>query len=101
MDASVMDSAGRLGAVMALRDARNPVLVARAVTETPHVALAGVGADLFARQMGFEPASASLRGSPETLPGHASPHQRREAPKEGRAMEGNRCAEILELRSSL
>jgi L-asparaginase/beta-aspartyl-peptidase (threonine type) len=54
MDASVMDSAGHLGAVMALRDARNPVLVARAVTETPHVALAGLGADLFARQMGFE-----------------------------------------------
>jgi L-asparaginase/beta-aspartyl-peptidase (threonine type) len=56
MDASVMDSAGRLGAVMALRNARNPVLVARAVSETPHVALAGLGADLFARLMGFEPA---------------------------------------------
>ncbi len=57
MDASVMDSTGRLGAVMALRDARNPVLVARAVTKTPHVALAGEGADLFARRMGFEQAA--------------------------------------------
>ena len=51
MDASVMDSEGRLGVVIALRDAKNPVLVARAVTGTPHVALAGQGADLFARRM--------------------------------------------------
>jgi L-asparaginase/beta-aspartyl-peptidase (threonine type) len=57
MDASVMDSKGRLGAVMALKDAKNPVLVARAVTETPHVVLAGRGADLFARHMGFEQAA--------------------------------------------
>jgi L-asparaginase / beta-aspartyl-peptidase len=53
MDASVMDSEGRLGAVMVLKVARNPILVARAVAETPHVALAGLGADQFARQMAF------------------------------------------------
>ena len=62
MDASVMDSCGLLGAVMALKEARNPVLVARAVCGTPHVALAGAGADLFARRMGFEgPGPASER----------------------------------------
>lgn len=49
MDASVMDSRGRLGTVMAVRDVRNPVLLAREVAGTPHVALAGTGATLFAR----------------------------------------------------
>jgi L-asparaginase/beta-aspartyl-peptidase (threonine type) len=53
MDASVMDSAGRLGAVAAIRNVKNPVLVARAVMETPHVMLAGEGAELFARRAGF------------------------------------------------
>lgn len=56
MDAGVMDSEGRLGSVMILREAKNPVLVAKAVTETPHVILAGIGADIFARQTGVEPA---------------------------------------------
>lgn len=55
MDAGVMDSAGRIGMVMALRDVRNPILAARAVMETPHVALAGRGATLFARQRGLAP----------------------------------------------
>jgi isoaspartyl peptidase/L-asparaginase-like protein (Ntn-hydrolase superfamily) len=55
MDAGVMDSAGRIGMVMALRDVRNPILAARAVMETPHVALAGLGATLFARQRGLAP----------------------------------------------
>jgi L-asparaginase/beta-aspartyl-peptidase (threonine type) len=53
MDASVMDSEGRLGMVMAVRDVPNPVLLARAVTETPHVALAGTGAALFAAAVGL------------------------------------------------
>ena len=57
MDAAVMDSSGRIGAVMALREVKNPVLVARAVTGTPHVALAGQGASLFAKAMGFEPSA--------------------------------------------
>ncbi len=55
MDAAVMDSSGRIGAVMALRGVKNPILVAQAVTGTPHVALAGQGAALFAKGMGFEP----------------------------------------------
>ncbi len=55
MDASVMDSLGRIGSVMAARDVTNPILVARAIVETPHVALAGQGATLFARRMGIGP----------------------------------------------
>lgn len=54
MDASVMDSRGNIGVVMAIRKVKNPVLVARAVMETPHVALAGEGATEFALKRGFE-----------------------------------------------
>lgn len=53
MDASVMDSAGRLGAVAAVRDVKNPVLLALAVTQTPHLMLVGDGASAFARTKGF------------------------------------------------
>ena len=53
LDASVMDTRGRLGAVAALRQVRNPVLVARAVAGTPHWLLAGEGATRFARALGF------------------------------------------------
>jgi L-asparaginase/beta-aspartyl-peptidase (threonine type) len=42
-----------LGSVAALRDVRNPILVARAVADTPHWLLAGTGAYEFARAMGF------------------------------------------------
>jgi L-asparaginase/beta-aspartyl-peptidase (threonine type) len=55
MDASVMDSRGNLGIVMAIRNVKNPIMVARAVMNTPHVALAGEGATTFARKQGFEP----------------------------------------------
>lgn len=51
MDAAVMDDEGRIGAVIAIRDVRNPVVVARRVVETPHVALAGDGATIFARNL--------------------------------------------------
>jgi beta-aspartyl-peptidase (threonine type) len=54
-DAGVMDSAGNLGMVMNLRNVRNPVTVARAVTRTPHVALAGRGAETFAEKIGSAP----------------------------------------------
>ncbi len=53
MDAAIMDSGGALGTVMAIRGIRNPVLIARAVSGTPHVALAGRGAEAFARKLGF------------------------------------------------
>jgi beta-aspartyl-peptidase (threonine type) len=55
MDAAVMDSDRNIGIVIAVRDVKNPVLVARSVVDTPHVALAGQGATLFARKRGFPP----------------------------------------------
>jgi L-asparaginase/beta-aspartyl-peptidase (threonine type) len=55
MDASVMDSEGNLGIVMAIRNVKNPILVAHAVMNTPHVALAGEGATVFAQKQRFEP----------------------------------------------
>ena len=54
LDASVMDTRGRLGAVSCLRGVKNPVLVARDVTRSPHCLLSGEGAERFARAMGHE-----------------------------------------------
>lgn len=53
MDAAVMDAQGRLGAVAAVRDVKNPVHLALAVATTPHVLLVGEGAVAFARKRGF------------------------------------------------
>lgn len=53
MDASVMADDGRFGAVMALERTRNPILVARAVVDTPHLMLAGEGAQHLARRLGL------------------------------------------------
>lgn len=55
MDAAVMDSEGNVGAVINIRNVKNPVAVARALTATPHVALAGRGAEAFAERIGAEP----------------------------------------------
>ncbi|MBC7543971.1 MAG: isoaspartyl peptidase/L-asparaginase, partial [Candidatus Sericytochromatia bacterium] len=54
MDASVMDSRGRLGAVAGLQKIKNPILVARAIAPTPHWMLIGGGARAFALQKGCE-----------------------------------------------
>jgi len=48
MDAAIMDSRGRLGAVACVQGIENPVLLARAVSDTPHWLLAGEGANRFA-----------------------------------------------------
>jgi L-asparaginase/beta-aspartyl-peptidase (threonine type) len=56
MDASIMDSRGRLGAVANLQKIKNPVKVARAIADTPHWMLIGEGARAFALKMGFEEA---------------------------------------------
>ncbi|UOD30027.1 isoaspartyl peptidase/L-asparaginase [Massilia violaceinigra] len=55
MDASVMDTHGRLGCVACITQVQNPVLVARAVADSPHWLLAGDGATRFARNGGHPP----------------------------------------------
>ncbi|RSZ56255.1 L-asparaginase [Massilia atriviolacea] len=55
MDASVMDTHGRLGCVACITQVRNPVLVARAVADGPHWLLAGDGATRFAHNSGHAP----------------------------------------------
>lgn len=54
LDASIMNSKGDAGSVVYLKNYTHAVSVARKVMEeTPHVMLAGEGADMFAKQMGF------------------------------------------------
>jgi isoaspartyl peptidase/L-asparaginase-like protein (Ntn-hydrolase superfamily) len=53
MDASVMRSDGRFGAVAGVERVRNPVKVARAVMDSPHLLLQGDGATRFARTLGL------------------------------------------------
>lgn len=53
MDASVMDSRGRLASVACIQRVKNPILVARQLAETPQTLLAGEGAVSFARTVGF------------------------------------------------
>ncbi|MCP4437632.1 MAG: N(4)-(beta-N-acetylglucosaminyl)-L-asparaginase [Aureispira sp.] len=55
LDACIMNEEGDCGSVAFLEDIENPIAVARMVMEkTPHVMLAGKGAQLFALQNGFE-----------------------------------------------
>jgi len=70
MDASVMDSAGRFGAVASVERVKNPVVVARAVLDTPHLVLAGDGATQFARTLGLpdhDPATPERRQATREL----------------------------------
>ena len=54
LDASIMDEYGNAGSVAFLERIKHPISVARRVMEkTPHVMLAGSGAQLFAVQEGF------------------------------------------------
>ncbi len=53
MDAAVMDHRSAFGAVAAIERVRNPVRVARAVLDTPHLLLAGSGALRLARRLGM------------------------------------------------
>ncbi|KAG1657604.1 N(4)-(Beta-N-acetylglucosaminyl)-L-asparaginase [Nymphon striatum] len=55
LDACIMDKDGNCGAVLAIQNIASPVSVARKVMEdTPHVMLAGKGAEKFAYEKGFE-----------------------------------------------
>ncbi|MBU2900201.1 isoaspartyl peptidase/L-asparaginase family protein [Maribacter dokdonensis] len=55
LDACIMDKNGNCGAVLAMQNIANPISVARKVMEeTPHVMLAGKGAEQFAYEQGFE-----------------------------------------------
>jgi L-asparaginase/beta-aspartyl-peptidase (threonine type) len=52
MDAAVMVSDARFGAVGCIERVRNPILVAARVMDTPHLMLVGEGATAFARRLG-------------------------------------------------
>lgn len=56
LDAAIMDGATlRAGAVAGVKTVKNPILLARAVMEkSPHVMLAGAGAEAFAAEQGIE-----------------------------------------------
>ncbi len=55
LDACIMDKDANCGAVLCMENIAHPISVARKVMEeTPHVMLAGVGAELFAYEQGFE-----------------------------------------------
>jgi beta-aspartyl-peptidase (threonine type) len=56
MDAAIMDGRTLMaGAVASVKRVRNPILLARATMEkSPHVLLAGAGAEDFARELGHE-----------------------------------------------
>jgi len=55
LDASIMDHAGNCGSVAFVRNYEHVISIARLVMEkTPHVMLAGEGAEQFAAQEGFE-----------------------------------------------
>ncbi|NNF30801.1 MAG: N(4)-(beta-N-acetylglucosaminyl)-L-asparaginase [Flavobacteriaceae bacterium] len=56
LDACIMNRDGNYGAVVYLQNIKHPISVARKVMEdTPHVILAGKGAEQFALESGFEP----------------------------------------------
>ena len=67
MDAAIMAGEDRAaGAVAGISATRNPILAARAVMEhSPHVMLAGAGADAFSREQGLEQAGPEWFATPE------------------------------------
>lgn len=67
LDAAIMDGADRnAGSVAAVTRTRNPVSLARAVMEaSPHVLLAGAGADRFAAEQGVEAVDPAWFETPE------------------------------------
>ncbi len=54
MDASLMDSNGKIGIVACIEQVQNPILAAREVINTPHIILCGQGATIFAEKKGLK-----------------------------------------------
>ena len=67
MDAAVMTSAGKCGAVAYLREIRNPIRVACEVIKTPHILLVADGAQEFAEKKGFRKYDNSTQRTRERL----------------------------------
>ena len=69
LDAAIMDGKTRAaGAVAGVTTVRNPILLARKVMEdSPHVMLAGKGAEQFAKERGLEQVPNSFFDTPERL----------------------------------
>ena len=67
LDAAIMDGRDRrAGAVAAVSATRHPIALARAVMEhSPHVFLAGRGADIFSAEQGLEQAETDWFATPE------------------------------------
>lgn len=66
MDASIIDSSGRFGAVACISRVKNPILVAALLAETSdHHFLAGAGAIRYARKHGFPKFAASAQSIDE------------------------------------
>lgn len=66
MDAALITSEGRFGAVSGLEAVEHPIVVAREIMDTPHVFLTHRGATEFARRMGhkeFDPRTEKARRS--------------------------------------
>ena len=64
MDAALMTSEGRFAAIGVIERVKNPILVTRALLDTPHLFLAGEGATRFARTLGFpdyDPATPEMK----------------------------------------
>ena len=70
MDAALIDSRNRFGAVSGLEDVKHPIVVARQIIDTPHVFLTHRGATDFARRLGhehFDPRTDKARKSAHKL----------------------------------
>ena len=66
-DAAIMDSHGHFGAVSGLAGVRHPIRVARAMVDTPHLFLAGPGANAFAATCDVETRSLETERARNTL----------------------------------
>ncbi len=96
MDAAVMAGEGLcFGAVAAVRDVQNPVLLAREVMDSEHVLLSGEGASLFARERGIP------RYAPERLVTERALERWRRIRREGGRTSGTVGAVALDDRGRL